>query len=160
MHLTEPFLLISVVVLSGGVTCLNPRIDKRPIQRVQFHVISRADTNRAAAPSILICAAIPGLRALVIRQTSSIIPTGRATGFPLIDILGMSANIDHPVNRRRTAKAQSPGAVHDAPIQTGLRLSLESPVEATGIHRQGKRRRHLHNNASVTASRFKEHHIY
>ena len=68
MHLAKSFLLIAVVVLGGRVAGLDAGIDKRPVQRIEFHVIASTNAEGPASASILIRAAIPGLSALVIRK--------------------------------------------------------------------------------------------
>ena len=97
VHLTEAFLLKPVVVSRLGIARLNPCVNKRAVQRIQSHIVSRADRQRAVLPAIRIPSAIPGLCTLVIRQAAGVIPPARASGIPLIDVLGVATHIHHAV---------------------------------------------------------------
>ena len=96
--LTETLLPITIVILSLGITRLNPSINKGAIQRIA-HIITTTNRYRTITTCVVIGNAMMRLELFKIRQTILIIPTAGAMGFPFIIIMGITAHVDHAINR-------------------------------------------------------------
>ena len=70
------------------------------------------------------------LRALEIRQHVLERPAGVAELAPMVEILGLAANIDHAVDRRRAAQHLAARPEHSAIGRTGVGFGLVAPVDA------------------------------
>ena len=100
VHLTEPLLLKPVAIVGAWVTRFKARVNESLVQWIQFHIIASTYAEGTATATILICAPVPCFGALVVRQACCVIPASSAGCLPLIDILGVTADVDHAVNGR------------------------------------------------------------
>src|SRR5258708_6001862 len=82
------------------------------------------------------------LRAFEIGQHVGIGPAGVAERGPVVVIAAVAADIDHGIDRRRTAEPLAARLIADAPLKAGLWHGIEGPVvDLAGDHQDHRARR-------------------
>ncbi len=156
MHPPEAFLAVAVIVFGETVPRLFPGLDPGLVKRVP-HFVAVTGTQRSVTAAIGVGVAavgiLPGFGPAEVGQTVAIGPTGRAMLLPFVEIAGMTAHIDHAVDRRGPAQHLAARRVQAAIVQARLRQAFKEPVELLHVHRDRKRRRHLNEDGGIAAAR-------
>ena len=95
-----------------------------------------------------------GLGALEIGQAMGVVPVRGARLFgPAVEVAGMATNIDHAVDRGRTAQALAAWRIDPSPGKPRLGLALELPSIARIVHRVEHARGHVDEDRIVASAR-------
>ena len=103
-----------------------------------------------AAPAFL--AVDRTLHALEIGEHVGERPAGRALLGPMVEVAGVTAHIDHAVDRRRAADHLAARRGENAAAEMRLGLGRKAPVVEAHAHRERQRGRHLDERAGVAAA--------
>ena len=98
VHGSKPFLLLTIIVFSVGVTGFLTSINKGFIEWVQAHVITTTGANWATTTAVFVFSMLPSFCLFKIRQASCIVPAYGALLLPLFIIHGMATHINHTVD--------------------------------------------------------------
>ena len=155
-HLVHPdaFLFDAVEVRIAAKACLHARLDEGVRDRVRRARIG--DVERPAGAVEVVRTAFVVLHALEYRQQVLPAPAWIAERRPVVVVLRMAADVDHRVDRTRSAEHLAARLVAAPAVQAGLRHGLESPVvDARGQdHRRAER--HVDELRIVALARFDE----
>ena len=152
------FLLEAVEILGDRVARLTAGLDGRRIDRIGRRGLG--DLQRAIAPVPGVAAPLQGLGTFEIGQHLGIGPAGQAHLAPLVIVPGMAADIDHAVDRGRSAPAAAAGPPQLAVVQVGLGLGPEAPVVRPLLADQpADPGRHLDHEGVVAAARLQQQHL-
>ena len=157
VHRAEALLHEAIGIIGADVARFLPGLDEGAVERV-LHLVPGIGRQRSLGPAIAVAAALPAFGALEIGQAVGIAPVARAQGFPFVEIAGMAAHVDQPVDRGRPAQDLAARAMHLAAIQPRLRLGHVFPVVLGAVHRDRQRCRHLDEDRLVAAAIFQHQH--
>ena len=156
VHPTEPFLLPAVHVFGMWIAGFSPRLDKGSVERV-FRVPDRNDQGSIAAVIII---ATTGMRfsTFEIRQYLGVGPSPASGLGPTVIVTGVTADVIHAVNGRRSAEHAAARLMNHPIIQKRFRLGSVLPVESRTLDGSSERRRHLDTPIVVLGARLQKQH--
>ncbi len=157
VHGAEAFLHVAVAVVGLDVAGLGAGLDPGAIQRV-LHVVAVVGGQRAVGAAVVVAAELVLLGTLEIRQAVAIAPALGSQAFPLVEVMGMAADVHQAIDRRRATQHLAPRAMQAAAVQVLLGGGLVVPVVLLGVHRQGEGAGHLDQHAAVAAAVFEHQH--
>ena len=118
----------AVEVGIARIAALLRRFDEGRGERMAVAQIGHAERPARPMPDISTALVVLGLAE--IRQHFLGAPPGVAKPPPVIEVLGLTANIDEAIDRARTAQYLAAGRDDVAVVTPGLRLGRVAPVEA------------------------------
>ena len=105
----------------------------------------------------LVAIALEGFRSFKIRQHFGVGPTGIAVLRPPLIIRCVSTNIDHGIDRGRSAPTPSPWPIHPASTHVSLWLGFVTVIRGVGLrHQLGIAGRHVNEEIFVFATGFQQ----
>ena len=156
VHTAEALLLKAVDVRAARIAHLLAGGEPRRVQRVAHRSIARHELAGIAA--VPVATLLPALRALEIRQHVAVRPSLGPFLRPPLEILGIAADIDETVDRRRAAQHLAAGGMQAPAVKMRLGLGVIEPVVLRHVHRNGERRGHLDVNRAVGAAILEQEH--
>src|SRR5688572_6086812 len=132
VHLAEALLAIAVHVFGGGIAGLLRGLDESVEQGVVL--VTGMDPERPAVAPIGVAALLAMLGPPEVGQDLLVRPAlAILLERPAVVVQSVAADIDHGVERRRTAQHAPARPVHDTVVHIGLRLGVVVPV-VPGVH--------------------------
>jgi hypothetical protein len=143
-----------VYVLAVFEADLLPGFDYRRAERRPVHLRRKQRTALAAHLGL---AALPVLGAFEERPDLVPAPAAVAELRPVVEILGLAANIDQTIDRARTAEHPAARVEDRAPGGAGIGLGMEAPTQGRMIEELHKARWNMNVRAPIPPARFDQH---
>jgi hypothetical protein len=139
----ETLVILGIEILANPELRLSRGLQKGLLYRVvgaQF-----VDGERPALAMVFAIEIGIVFRTLEVGQHVGVGPAGIAQRRPLVVVAAVAADIDHRVDRGRTAEPLAARLIADPPLQAGLRHRIEGPVvELARDHQRQRARRGDH----------------
>ena len=124
--------MLAVIIFCLWVSGIDACIDKRTIERVKFHIITCANTERTVATSKIITAFYPGLSFFKIRKAIFIAPAFGTRRLPFFEVLRIAA-LGHSNKEIAAELYLSVNTVRNHMQHVLNKLGAHSKLEATAI---------------------------
>ena len=146
----DAFLLRAVEIVGERQAGLPRGFQVARMERVAGAQVAHPQRAVAAVPRIV--EALVVLAQAEVRQHVVVAPAFVAERGPAVVVDAMAADIDHRVDRRRTAQHLAARLVADAPAEARLRHRVEGPVVDAGRHHRDRAGRHVDERAVAAAA--------
>ena len=159
VHRAKAFLAVTVHVLGSGIAGLLTGLDEGFVERVLAS--PGAHVQRAAVAAVVVAPFGPCFGLAKVRQAIRVAPIVQAMAMgPALVIQGVSADVDHAVDRGGAADHLATRAVDAPVVHEGLGLGLVQPSVARVGHGVGKTRWHVDEQVVVHRARFQHEHAH
>ena len=108
----------------------------------------------AVSASVAILPADPALCATKVGEAGRVGPARRAFRYPVVEVAGMAAHVDHAIDGGGAPEHLPPGAVDAPPIEVGFGLTEVAPVVAGLPHGNGEGRGHADEEPAIISPGF------
>ena len=159
VHRTKTFLAVTVHVFGARVAGLLTGLDEGFVERVVTG--SGAHVQWAAVAAVVVAPFGPCFGLAKVRQAMRVTPVGQVVAArPALVIQGVSADVDHAVDRGGAADHFASRTVDAPVVHEGLGLGLVQPSVARVGHGVGKTRWHVDEQVVVHRARFQHEHAH